>query len=67
MFNRIIDKITNSDVTVSTYKMIVDEGSGFYNWDGNLYQSDIVRSAIRPKAQAIGKTIGKHIRRTKKA
>jgi len=65
MFNRIIDKITNSDVTVSTYKMIVDEGSGFYNWDGNLYQSDIVRSAIRPKAQAIGKTIGKHIRRDK--
>jgi len=27
-----------------------------------LYQSDIVRSAIRPKVRAIGKTVGKHIR-----
>jgi len=47
--------------------MITDEGSGFYNWDGSLYQSDIVRSAIRPKAQAIGKTIGKHIRKDKES
>jgi HK97 family phage portal protein len=43
--------------------MIVDNGGGFYTWNGNLYQSDIVRAAIRPKAQAIGKAIGKHIRK----
>jgi HK97 family phage portal protein len=42
--------------------MITDEGDGFYAWNGNLYQSDIVRSAIRPKVRAIGKTVGKHIR-----
>ena len=42
--------------------MITDEGSGFYSWNGNLYQSDIVRAAIRPKARAIGKAVGKHIR-----
>ncbi|MBS4538209.1 phage portal protein [Clostridium sp. D2Q-11] len=42
--------------------MITDRGNGFYAWNGKLYQSDIVRSAIRPKAQAIGKIIGKHIR-----
>ena len=44
--------------------MITDEGAGFYSWNGNLYQSDIVRSAIRPKARAIGKSVGKHIRRS---
>lgn len=49
-------------ITVSKYKMITDEGSGFYSWNGNLYQSDIVRAAIRPKARAIGKAVGKHIR-----
>jgi HK97 family phage portal protein len=43
--------------------MISDSGGGFYSWNGNLYKSDIVRSAIRPKAQAIGKAIGKHIRK----
>ncbi|NMB34061.1 MAG: phage portal protein [Clostridium sp.] len=42
--------------------MITDEGDGFYAWNGNLYQSDIVRAAIRPKARAIGKAVGKHIR-----
>lgn len=63
ILNNFITKITNRSVTVSKYKMITDEGQGFYNWDGKLYQSDIVRSAIRPKAQAIGKTVGKHIRK----
>jgi HK97 family phage portal protein len=57
------DRFRNKAVTVSKYKMIVDNGGGFYTWNGNLYQSDIVRAAIRPKAQAIGKAIGKHIRK----
>lgn len=54
----------NKTVTVSKYQVITDQGSGFYAWNGKLYQSDIVRSAIRPKAQAIGKIVGKHIRET---
>jgi len=41
--------------------MITDSGNGFYSWDGSLYKSDIIRSAIRPKAQAIGKLNAKHI------
>jgi len=52
----------NRAVTVSKYKMITDEGGGFYAWDGKLYHSDVVRSAIRPKARAIGKAVAKHIR-----
>lgn len=48
--------------TRSSIKMISDSGGGFYSWNGNLYQSDIVRSAIRPKSRAIGKAVAKHIR-----
>ena len=58
------DRFRNRTVTVSKYKLITDEGDGFYAWNGKLYQSDIVRSAIRPKVRAIGKTVGKHIRET---
>lgn len=55
-------KRMNQVQTVSQYKMITDEGNGYFAWNGNLYQSDIVRAAIRPKVRAFGKTIAKHIR-----
>lgn len=61
---RLFDRFKNRTVTVSKYRLITDEGEGFYAWNGNLYRSDIVRAAIRPKARALGKTIGKHIRET---
>ncbi|SDO79492.1 phage portal protein, HK97 family [Halobacillus aidingensis] len=54
-------KLTNPQ-TKSTYKMITDVGEGFYDWNGDLYKSDIVRACIRPKAKAIGKLLAKHIR-----
>lgn len=54
----------NQTVTVSKYQIITDQGEGFYAWNGNLYKSDIVRAAIRPKVRAIGKLVGKHIRDT---
>ena len=60
----ILDRFINKTVIVTSYKMITESGSGFYAWNGNLYKSDIVRSAIRPKAQAVGKIVGKHIRET---
>lgn len=56
-------KANKQDAAVeTTYKMVVDQGQGFYSWNGNIYQSDIVKSAMRPKSQAIGKAIAKHIR-----
>ncbi len=58
----IFDRFKNKAVTVTSYKMITEEGPGYYSWNGNLYQSDIVRAAIRPKARATGKAIAKHIR-----
>lgn len=48
--------------TDAVYKMITDSGNGFYSWNGNLYQSDIVRACIKPKTKALGKLIAKHIR-----
>ena len=48
------------------YKMIVDIGNGFYTWNGELYQSDIVRACIKPKTKAIGKAVAKHVRTTMK-
>lgn len=43
-------------------KMVNTWGEQYYVWDGKLYNSDIVRSCIRPKVKAIGKLAGKHIR-----
>src|SRR5690606_16398610 len=44
---------------------IITEDVGWYRArDGSRYQSDIVRSAIRPKSKAIGKLTAMHIRET---
>jgi HK97 family phage portal protein len=60
----IFDRFRNRIVSVSKYQMVTEHGEGFYSWNGNLYKSDIVRAAIRPKARAMGKIVGKHIRET---
>lgn len=49
-------------ISTERYQMITDERNGFFAWDGNLYKSDIIRAAIRPKVRAIGKAVAKHIR-----
>lgn len=51
----------SSPQSTTRFEMITDSGNGFYSWDGNLYKSDLVRAAIRPKSQAIGKLNPKHI------
>jgi HK97 family phage portal protein len=61
LFDRIFNK-NKSPSTTTRFEMINDSGNGFYSWNGNIYQSDIVRSCIRPKAKAVGKLIAKHIR-----
>lgn len=48
----------------SVYRMITEIGNGFFSWNGNLYQSDVVRACIKPKTKAIGKMVAKHIRTT---
>lgn len=44
------------------FRMIYEQGNMFVGWDGNLYESDIVRACIRPKVKALGKTDRKHLR-----
>ncbi|MFD2705464.1 phage portal protein [Salibacterium lacus] len=55
-------KKANTSQTVTNYKMINDLGDGFYSWNGSVYKSDIVRACVRPKARAVGKLVGKHVR-----
>ena len=49
---------------VGTTIKMMSEYNNLYIWDGNLYKSDIVRGAIRPKVNAVGKLVAKHIRTT---
>lgn len=66
VWNSFKSKFSSKDkgTTVSNFKMFTDTGGGYYAWNGKIYQSDIVRSAIRPKARAIGKSVAKHIRKS---
>lgn len=52
----------NNAASASAFKMITEQGNGFYYWNGKLYESDIIRSCIRPYAKAIGKLKAKHVR-----
>jgi HK97 family phage portal protein len=54
-------KSIDDNRVLQRYEMISDDG-GFYSFNGKVYESDIVRSAIRPKAKAVGKLQAKHIR-----
>ncbi len=55
-------EVKNEKTDRSVLQMVTTYGEHFYSWNGKLYDSDIVRSCIRPKVKAIGKLAGKHIR-----
>ena len=61
LFERIFGK-PREKVGFSRYELINSPNSTYWQWDGNLMNSDIVRSAIRPKVHAVGKLNAKHIR-----
>src|SRR5664279_2909731 len=58
----ILNKLFNRTPQSTRYEMVTQQTNGFYMWNGVLFQSDIVRSCIRPKTKAIGKLVAKHIR-----
>lgn len=63
IWNRFFRK--NSGVPVSNqFKLVTNLGNNFYAWNGKIYESDIVRSAIEVKATTVGKSVAKHIRAT---
>ena len=47
---------------MTRFELLKTSNNTFYSWSGNLFDSDIVRAAIRPKANAIGKLNAKHIK-----
>lgn len=57
-----IKTVLNNVAMQSVFKMITEQGNGFYAWNGQLYQSDIIRACVRPYAKSIGKLKAKHIR-----
>jgi HK97 family phage portal protein len=61
----IIKNFFNKGPTGTGLKLISERGNGFYMWNGQLFQSDIIRSCIRPKAKAIGKLEAQHVREGK--
>lgn len=54
--------LKNEKASKNVMQMVTTYGEYFYSWNGKLYDSDIVRSCIRPKVKAVGKLVGKHIR-----
>lgn len=60
------NRLRNQTAEQTRVQMVTERGNGYYAWNGKIYQSDIVRSCIRPKVKAVGKLVGKHIRRTLK-
>lgn len=62
LFEKIFGRVKPSSNEKVRFEMLSDDSGGFYSWNGNVYQSDIVKACIRPKAKAVGKLIAKHIR-----
>lgn len=60
----IFNKMKNESTATPEYKMVTMSRDGFYSYDGKLYRSDLVRSAIRPEVTSIGKLQAKHIRKS---
>ena len=58
----LLSRLKNKSASQTRFQLITDRGNGYYQWDGKIYQSDIVRSCIRPKVKAIGKLVAKHVR-----
>lgn len=49
---------------VAGVELMTQNGNNYLSWHGAVYSSDIVRACMRPKVKAMGKLVGKHIRKT---
>lgn len=59
-------KLKNNVKETKGFDFITTTTGGFFSWRGNIYESDIIRSAIRPKVNAVGKVNLQHVRKTVK-
>ena len=60
----IFKKLFNKGLSKSSFKLITENGNGFFSWNRKVYQSDLIRGIIRPTSRAVGKATVKHIRKT---
>ena len=51
-----------SNRRVAGVELMQQIGNKYISWNGTIYDSDIVRSCIRPKVKATGKLVAKHLR-----
>lgn len=61
LFKNIFGAKKPNDPAMKRFQLINSSSSTFTSWNGKIFDSDIVRAAIRPKANAIGKLNAKHI------
>lgn len=54
-------KLFNRSPTAVRYELMQDRGNGYYQWGGDLYKSDIIRSCVQPHVSAIGKLTPVHV------
>lgn len=53
-----------SNRRVAGVELMQQVGNNYLSWNGTIYNSDIVRSCIRPKVKSTGKLVAKHLRET---
>ena len=51
-----------SNRRVAGVELMQQVGNNYISWNGTIYDSDIVRSCIRPKVKATGKLVAKHLK-----
>lgn len=62
LFSKIFGKKKDTTTNYPRFELLSGNDVNYTPWSGNIFDSDIVRSAIRPKANAVGKLSPKHIR-----
>ena len=62
LFSKIFGSKTKTNENMQRFELLKSTNNSFYAWNGNIFESDIVRAALRPKANAIGKLNAKHIK-----
>lgn len=60
-----IFKKSQTQKELTQLQMLSSNGGAFFSYDGKLYRSDLIKSAVRPYANHIGKLVAKHIQADK--
>ena len=62
LFTKMFGNKTDGTPFMKRFELVSSSDSTFYPWNGKLFENDIIRAVIRPKANAVGKLNAKHIR-----